>query len=68
MAEGATPIATQNPTTVAEAIDIDAIRGRRDMSHLSRGQDAALTPALAGVTVVICVTIVTSDALNGMYP
>jgi hypothetical protein len=34
IADGATPMATQNPITVAEAIDNEVIRGRRDMSHL----------------------------------
>ena len=37
IAGGATPIATQNPMTVADAIEIDEIRGRGDMSHLSKG-------------------------------
>ena len=37
VARGATPIATQSPMAAADATDIDAIRGRGDMSHLSRG-------------------------------
>ena len=38
VAGGATPIATQSPIAAADAIDIDAIRRRGDMSHLSRGR------------------------------
>ena len=35
-AGGATPSATLSPMTVSDATDSDAIRGRGDMSHLSR--------------------------------
>jgi hypothetical protein len=37
VAGGATPIGMPSPMARADAIDIDAIRGRGDMSHLSRG-------------------------------
>src|SRR6478752_5385281 len=37
VAGGATPIATHNPMAVADAIDIEAIRRRGDMTHLSVG-------------------------------
>jgi hypothetical protein len=43
VAGGATPIATQSPTAAADATDIDAIRGRGDMSHLSGGTTSHLT-------------------------
>jgi hypothetical protein len=36
VAGGATPVAALSPIAVANATDIDAIRGRGDMSHLSR--------------------------------
>ena len=36
-AGGATPIATHSPIAAADAIDIEAIRRRGDMSHLSGG-------------------------------
>jgi hypothetical protein len=45
VAGGATPIATLRPIAAADATDIDAIRGRGDMSHLS-GADVALTSAV----------------------
>jgi hypothetical protein len=57
-----------SPTATTDAIDTDAIRGRGDMSHLSRGQDVAVTSALgADVTIVIRVTHVISDPLIGMH-
>ena len=37
IAGGATPTATQSPIAAADAIDIEAIRRRGDMSHLSGG-------------------------------
>ena len=33
----ATPIVTHDPIAAVDASDIEAIRGRGDMSHLSRG-------------------------------
>jgi hypothetical protein len=41
VAGGATTIAKLSPIAAADAADIDAIRGRRDMSHLS-GQDVRI--------------------------
>ncbi|HEX3547648.1 MAG TPA: hypothetical protein VHU62_13875 [Mycobacterium sp.] len=37
VAGGATPIVMQSPIAAADATDIEAIRGRAGMSHLSRG-------------------------------
>jgi hypothetical protein len=45
-AGGATPVATQSPIAVADAIDIDAIRRRDDMSHLSDGGTAKVAPTV----------------------
>ena len=67
-AGGATPIATLSPIAAADSTDIDAIRGRGGMSHLSRGGRRVDVGSLADVTIVICVTIVISDPLIGMHP
>jgi hypothetical protein len=37
IAGGATPIAAHSPIVAADATDIEAIRRRGDMTHLSRG-------------------------------
>jgi hypothetical protein len=54
-----------SPISAANATDTDAIRERGDMSHLSRGGTSHRRQQLAGVTIVICVIFVISDALIG---
>jgi hypothetical protein len=67
-AGGATPVATQSPIAAADATDIEAIRRRGGMSHLSEGHDVALTSAVDDVTIVISGTFVISDIRMGMHP
>ena len=59
VAGAATPTETQSPITAADAIDIDAIRRRGGMTHLSR--------KLTDVTLVISGICVASDVRIGMH-
>jgi hypothetical protein len=68
VAGGATPVATLSAMAVANATDIDAVRGRGDMSHLSKAQDVAQTSRSADVTIVINGAFVISDVPIGIYP
>jgi hypothetical protein len=67
-AGAATPIETQSPITVADATDIEAMRRRGDMSHLSRGHDVALTSESTNVTIVISGAIELNDVRIGIHP
>jgi hypothetical protein len=56
-----------SPVAAAEASTSDTVREIGDMSHLS-AHDHKLTSPFAHVTIVICVTVVTSEQLIGIHP
>jgi hypothetical protein len=67
-AGGARPIGTMNPITDSDASDTDTLRWIADNVTPFPGQDVALTPAVADVTIVVIGTVVVSDLLIGMHP
>jgi hypothetical protein len=66
-AGGATPIATTRPRAATDATEAETIRGNADNVTPFTGPDAALTPAVAHVTIEICGTLVTSDSTIGIH-